>query len=282
MAAGRSGASLRVLFTFAGGIGHFAPLWPIARDLAGAGHVVAFGAQPALLKTVDAAGFVAFETGGSTFRADHVRAPLLRPDPEREYRAISDGYAGRIARERAPAIMALCDRWKPDLLVCDEMDFGAMVAAERHAVPYATMLVIASGLLARYELIAGPLNELRAAHGLPCDAELTMLSRHLVLSPFPPSLRDPGAPLPATARVFRPLRSTARDEVGTPTWLETLPKRPTVYLTLGTVFNVESGDLLQRLLEGLRDLPINLVMTVGAQIDPAELGPQPANVRVER
>jgi MGT family glycosyltransferase len=35
-------------------------------------------------------------------------------------------------------------------------------------------------------------------------------------------------------------------------------------------------------LSGVRDLPVELVVTVGRGIDPAELGEQPPNVRVER
>jgi MGT family glycosyltransferase len=45
---------------------------------------------------------------------------------------------------------------------------------------------------------------------------------------------------------------------------------------------MESGDLFQRVLAGLRELPIDLVVTVGRDIDPAEFGPQPANVHIER
>ena len=36
------------------------------------------------------------------------------------------------------------------------------------------------------------------------------------------------------------------------------------------------------MVEGLRDHSLNLVVTVGPDRDPAELGPQPANVHVER
>jgi UDP:flavonoid glycosyltransferase YjiC (YdhE family) len=60
-------------------------------------------------------------------------------------------------------------------------------------------------------------------------------------------------------------------------------RRPaTVYFTLGTVFNLESGDLFERVLAGLAELEIDVVATVGAEIDPAELGPLPPHVRVER
>jgi MGT family glycosyltransferase len=48
------------------------------------------------------------------------------------------------------------------------------------------------------------------------------------------------------------------------------------------VFNLESGDLFERVLAGLGELPIEVVATVGSQIDPKELGPLAANVRVEQ
>ena len=53
-------------------------------------------------------------------------------------------------------------------------------------------------------------------------------------------------------------------------------------MTLGTVFAQESGDLFPRLIAAVRDLPVDVLVTVGPAIDPAELGPQPAHVRVER
>jgi UDP:flavonoid glycosyltransferase YjiC (YdhE family) len=235
-----------------------------------------------LLPAIEQAGFVAFDTGGRTFRDEALRRPLLKLDMEREYRSVSQGYAGDIAGQRVPAIMDRILLWRPELLVCDEMDFGCMVAAERLSVPYATMLVIASGLLANHNLIAGPLNGLRTKHGLPADPELTMLSRYLVLSPFPQALRDPLTPLPATAHAFCPVVLGKGGWQEPPSWLADLPERPTIYATLGTVFNVEAGDLFQRVLEGLRTLPINLIVTVGPQIAPAEFGAQPDNVRIER
>lgn len=63
-------------------------------------------------------------------------------------------------------------------------------------------------------------------------------------------------------------------------WLASRSNQPTVYFTLGTVFNNECGDLFSRVITGLRDLPINLFVTVGRDIDPTELGLQPANVQI--
>jgi UDP:flavonoid glycosyltransferase YjiC (YdhE family) len=150
------------------------------------------------------------------------------------------------------------------VLVREESDFGAAVAADRLGLPRANVLILASDSFVRPEVVAGALDELRTEHGLPPDPELTALGRDLVISTFPPSLRDPGAAVP--------IRLTA----------PAVAAGAAVYFTLGTVFNLESGDLFARVLAGLRELGAEVIVTVGHGIDPSELGPQPPHVRVER
>ena len=270
-----------MLFTFAGGTGHFLPLVPLARAAEHGGHLVAFGGQPGMLTVIEAAGFSGFDTGGATLLSSSERTPLLELDMERELRAVREGFAGRTARRRAAAVLQLCEAWRPDVLVCDEMDFGALVAAERAEVPYASVVCIGSGSFVWPELIAEPLNELRATHGLPPDPELVMLQRYLILSPFPPSFRDPANPLPSTGHTIRPTLADGSGGEVEPAWLAELTVRPLVYFTLGTIFNLESGDLFERVLAGLSPLPVSIVVTVGRELEPQALGPQPANVRVE-
>lgn len=273
---------MRLLFTFVGGNGHFEPLVPIARAAQAAGHTVAFAGQPVMIPVIEAAGFVAFATAGVTLSSVPERLPLLTLDLEREDRALRDGFARRLARDRAAALLALCAEWQPDLIVCDEIDFGAMLAAERLGLPYASVLVIAAGSFVRSAVVGEALNELRAEYGLPADPELAMLRRYLVLSPFPPSYRDPAFPLPATAYSIRPLTIDPMQSSGDGPWKDFPNAAPVVYFTLGTVFNVESGDLFSRVLAGLSDLPINIIATVGREIDPAEFGPQPPNIQLAR
>jgi UDP:flavonoid glycosyltransferase YjiC (YdhE family) len=271
---------MRILFTFAGGSGHFEPLVPIARAAEAAGHIVAFAGQHAMVPAIEAAGFTAFAIAGATLSSVPERLPLLKLDLEREERDLREGFATRLARARVAAVLGLCAAWRPDLLVCDEVDFGAAIAAERLGLPYATVLVIAAGSFVRSQVVGEPLNRLRAEHGLPPDPDLAMLSRYLVLSPFPPSYRDPAFPLPATAHSLRPLALGAAPNDSVPPEMLHLNGAPTVYFTLGTVFNVESGDLFERVLAGLRDLPINVIATVGREIDPAEFGQQPARIQI--
>ena len=63
--------------------------------------------------------------------------------------------------------------------------------------------------------------------------------------------------------------------------LEALPDLPLVYVTLGTIFNRDL-DVFRTVIEGLRDQPVSVVVTVGPRNDPSALGPQPANVAVHQ
>jgi UDP-N-acetylglucosamine:LPS N-acetylglucosamine transferase len=212
---------------------------PLARAAHEAGHTVALtGRRSAVGPDVE---LDFFPTG---VERPPKRIPMRELDREREQREFR-GFAGRRARERADEVQVLCAEWRPDAVVCDETDFGALLVAERLGLPYASVFTTAPGFIP---------HDLRVA-----------LRAHLVLSPFPPSLRDPGP-----AHCFRTPGGARCDGP------------PTVYFTLGTVFNLESGDLFARVLAGLAELEVDVVATVGRQIDPEELGPQPERIRVER
>lgn len=272
---------MRFLFTFAGGRGHLDPLLPLARAAEVAGHEIVFVARPWMVPIVRSLGFEAWAAG-----SDEGLAPVTRElvpfDAEREQRALRDGFVGRIARERAPDLHALVADRPPDLIVWEETDFGAPIVAERLGLPHASVLVIASGSFVRADLLAPTLDDVRREHGLSADPEAAMLRRYLVFSPFPTSLRDPGSPPPAMVHGLGPGGGSRAAEVGAPPWARTIPGAPTIYVTLGTVFNHELGDLFARILTGLGPLRANVLVTVGREIDPASVGPQPPNVRVER
>lgn len=172
------------------------------------------------------------------------RLPLAEPDVENELRLLRERFAGPTASERAEALQDVLREWRPDALVHDESDFGSPAAAERDGIPSAAVLIGAAGTF--FE-----------AAGTPPP--------RVAISPFPPSFRDPGAAAPA-------LSIRLGDAP--------LAQGDMVYATLGTIFNLESGDLFGRLLAGLRGR--QAILTVGNAVDPAELGPPPPGVRVER
>jgi UDP:flavonoid glycosyltransferase YjiC (YdhE family) len=66
-----------------------------------------------------------------------------------------------------------------------------------------------------------------------------------------------------------------------PESLAALPHTDTVYLTLGTAFHDTPG-VFETALAGLRDLPLNIVVTTGPDSDPARLGRSARNVVIER
>jgi len=270
-----------MLFTFVGGHGHFEPLVPIARAAADSRHTVAFGCAASMVPAVEAASLTGFRVGADP-GGEPRRLPLRPPDRAREERDLRERFVRRAARYRVPHLTALCESFRPDLLVCDETDFGGLLAAERLGLPYASVQVIGSGSFVRPDVVGAALDELRAEHGLPPDPGLAMLSHYLVLSPFPRSYRDPAHPAPATTHGFRYPRPLQPSSGADGAWSRSRSGRAAVYFTLGTIFNLESGDLFDRVLAGLRELPVDVVVTVGHHVDPAELGPQPQNVRVER
>ena len=272
---------MRILFTFAGGRGHLDPLVPLARAAHAAGHDIVFVGRPWMLPIVRSLGFEAWPAG-SDLGLTPVSRELVPFDLEREQRALRDGFVGRIARERARDLLALEPDGPPDLIVWEETDFGAAIVAERLGVPHASVLVIASGSFVRADLLAATLDDVRREHGLPADPDAAMLARYLVLSPFPASLRDPDFPPPATVHGLGPGIAPPPVAGARPAWTRTIPGAPCIYVTFGTVFNHESGDLFPRVLAGLGPLRANVLVTVGREIDPVSLGPQPSHIRVER
>jgi hypothetical protein len=148
------------------------------------------------------------------------------------------------------------------------MDVGAGVAAEAAGVPSADVVVIAAGGFLDAGRLRPPLEQLRARHGLPGDPASRRLHGDLTLDPVPPGLRDPGDPLPDTAVAVRP---AILDDLAVGDPAPPANARRSIYLTLGTIFAQESGDLFLRVLAGLRGLDVDVLVTVRRELDPAEL-----------
>ncbi len=234
---------MRFLFGFVGGAGHLAPQLPIASALRAAGHAVAFSTYFSMVAQVEAAGFEALATGPRVAEPP-AKKPLLAPDPEREDEVARRVFAGRLARERSASVPEHCAAFRPDAVVCDEIDFGASIAAGRLGLPFATVLTGPTGAFPRRETVAAALALMPAPPGL-------------VLSGFPPSLRV--VPLPDRAHAFTPYAAGhARGDA--------------VYFTLGTIFIHECGDLPQRALAGLDGLEV--IETVTTFIPQADVLPR--------
>ncbi|HUS13744.1 MAG TPA: glycosyltransferase [Chloroflexia bacterium] len=289
----------RFLFSVSGGYGHLHPLVPLARALQRAGHDVAFAAGPTLRPLAEAAGFAVFPAGGNQAtdpEYQRVKAHLatLPVSLETELFAYPRLFVGIGARLRAPQLVAIAQAWQPDMLIREGGEYGAVVAAEYLNLPHATVSYAAAlqtlGLFERDA--AEHLDPVRRQWGLPPDPDLAALYRYLYLAYAPPSFGlhavtviGPAQHIPATTHFIRP---EVFDQPGTevlPEWVTRLPEQPTVYVTLGTEVNKEPDlypSVLQTIIAGLRDAPVNLIVTLGRDKDPADFGPQPAHVHIER
>lgn len=98
----------------------------------------------------------------------------------------------------------------------------------------------------------------------------------------PPSFRSTAiAEAGAPHRLVRPVPFDAVPGETLPAWGDELPRRPIVYVTLGALDNDAPG-VFEAALEGVREEPVNVVLTIGPGREPHELGPPPPNAHVER
>jgi MGT family glycosyltransferase len=104
---------------------------------------------------------------------------------------------------------------------------------------------------------------------------------YLYLDICPPSLQAPEASEIPVSHLLRPVDFRMIADELPPSWINELSEGPTVYVTLGTIFNRNVG-VFSQILQWLSNEPGNVVVTIGHDNDPASLGPQPRNVHIER
>ena len=273
----------RLLFTCRPMFGHYEPLRPLATAARDAGHVVAFATGAPADSWAGHDGFEAFPAGPSEdFRQEWgPRFPgwdRLVGDEQRRF-FFTQIFANLELVPRAVDLGHILDQWKPDLVVHEMAELAAPLVCATRALRYVDVSfgpLIPAALLRAAGTAAAPHWR---ARGLEPDTFAGLL-RHLYVDICPPALQNPEiASVPAVA----PMRPAAAQlaVAEAPAWLDALPDLPLVYVTLGTVYNRDL-DVFRTVIEGLRDQPVSVVVTVGRQNDPSALGPHPANVAVHQ
>jgi UDP:flavonoid glycosyltransferase YjiC (YdhE family) len=258
---------MRVLFASTRGAGHVGPLVPLARACLRAGHEVLLACPPSA------------SLNGLPWRE------VAEPTPE-EVAAVWNPTAGQgaahviqnlfvrtWARTALPDMLETVAEWRPDVVVRETMEFSSALAAERFEVPQVRFGIhLASqtdsddGFLAA--LAAEALDELRPEADLPPDPNAEELRRAPLFTLAPRSFSDGSGDV-------RRFRDTARPD---PLPLD----GPLVYVSFGSETPKSDlyPDLYRTAIEVLAELPVHVLVTTGR--DPAELGPVPPSVRVER
>lgn len=258
--------------------GHLGPLLPLVEALLSGGDEVVVSTGVEAAPTVEKCG-ARFSAAGA---GDGVWFERLRDRtrgnpgdgiaPER----INHYFVPRLFAEIAAADMIddvlACGRdLEPDLVIFENYALAGPLAAELLGVPGVTQLVGPMPDHDVYVLANDAVSPLWRSFG--CDVPgLAGVYRDLTIEICPPSL-EPNEVPGGEVLALRPAPLADR--------AATAPRRPLVYVTFGTFFNVNL-DLFRVVLEALADEPVDIVMTVGNDQDPAALSPFPPNARVER
>ena len=276
---------MRFLFTMHPAFGHFHAMVPLAQALKQHGHEVAFATGRSFGPVILRNGYSHFPCGldfdGSTdiFEALPGWSANEAQHPTDGLKQLY-GFIQELAPLMADDLTGLVSTWRPDVIIRDPVEFGGYIAAEYHGLPHATP--IWATYISAKALCPEAVVKLRRRYGLPDDPGLDTLDRYLVLDFLPPSWTFPNLPYPRVAHRFcAPPFDLSCGDARLPDWLSTLPRKPTVYATLGTTFNRSPGTF-QAILTALSTEPMNLILTVGRSMDPLQFGPQPDHIRIEQ
>lgn len=269
---------LRVLFTLQPSIAHANLFLPTVRALDARGHDVLVTTTATFVERVERAGVPAIEGGFDWFDRDiFAYWPDFAEVPRDQVAAFFIGTicATRLAPQMASSLDAIIDRFSPDILVRDITEFGAVIAAEEHRLPTASLGFGPSpGPFRHLPLVEGPLRSLRADASSPPDL-VGLAALHFA----PQAFMAEGVELAAPLHLIRPdVFEGTTPATGEIDFGARSNGRPLVYVSLGTVFS--TPELFQPILDGLADAPVDVIATTG-RFSPADLD-VPANARVEQ
>jgi UDP:flavonoid glycosyltransferase YjiC (YdhE family) len=274
---------MRFLFCSRPAYGHVYPLMPLALAARDAGHDVEFATTGPFLAKLRALGFPTHDVG---ITIEQALEELIASTPAeamprgRDGRPDLDGWGtlflDLVARRTATDLAALLRRSRPHVVVYEQYESGAAVAAHAAGVP-----AICHSLSPRppdevARAIAGDrLERLWGEHGVP-SASFDVFTGDAYLDIFPAVLQQPSFVADPARTAMRHV-PFAEPAVGLPAWVGTRC-RPLVYLTLGTV--VATDEVLRPAIEGLATLDADILLALGSA-DGTDLGTVPRNVHVE-
>lgn len=257
---------MRILLASNRSAGHFNPLVPFAHACLRAGHEVLVSAPEPCREHADRAGIRLAPHGLAEPAAIAAIGARARAAPEEERNQIMlvDMFAGEHARAALPGMLETARAWRPDVILRETCEFASLAVSERLGIPaWHVAIFLAAGGQRDWGDLDAALQRLGAPAARFRSPYLTVAPRSLEAAPAPPGTLRFHVPAPVPA---------VREG------------RPLVYLTFGSIAPGAGffPDLFRRALDALAGLDARILVTVGNDADPAELGPQPAGVRVER
>jgi UDP:flavonoid glycosyltransferase YjiC (YdhE family) len=275
---------MRVLISTRMGAGHFGPMIPFAHALLRDNHEVLVTAPSSAADMVADAGLDhhPIPDPPTEGRQEIFARAMTLDDEEANAIVVGDLFVRKDTPAAFPHLLGVIERWQPDVVLHDISDFAAGLAAEAAGVPAANVAItLGVHMRSLGETLSAALGEVRAQLGLAPDPQLERLSGTPSFTLMPERLEDP-----ATAATTKPLRFRVpepRRPRPLPDWWSG-DDRPLVYLTFGSVAPTMSyfPSLYREAIDALSELPMRVLVTVGRERDPADLGPTSATVHVAR
>jgi UDP:flavonoid glycosyltransferase YjiC (YdhE family) len=268
------------------GAGHLGPLIPFARAFRRAGDTVLVAAPHSAAQAVRAEGFSAwlFDDAPEHER-DAIFATVRQlPEDDRGPYVFSEAFIRLDARAAVPGMLDVCRRWNPDVVVSEISELAGPLVAEALGIPTVCVGIFQQGkgdAIVGASSVMRAIDELRAELGLPDDVDGQRFLSAPYFTLVPEALEDPATPGPRAAWRFRDLDAPYAGAQGDRFAGD---ERPLVYLTFGSVAPTMEffPDVYRGAIDSFSALPVRVLVTVGRDRDPAELGPVPSNVQVER
>jgi hypothetical protein len=273
---------MKVVFSALPAYGHIFPLIPLALAIRDAGHEVLFATGVDFHAVLRRAGLRAAQVGkprlSVTMTAiEGVRVAGGGVSPEQAVSRAGRVYGSDIPRQIVADLRSVLADFEPDLLVHDPGNPGAGLAAGIVGVPamvHAYGRAPGGSLTTAVEhFLAEYVAELGVA---PMPARYPSSFGNPTIDICPPSLQRADF-LALNNRIE--LRPTAYADAGNVPDFATSGDR-VAYVTLGTIYG--AVDLLRHVVDGLTRLGMRILVATGPSIDPAELGPLPESVSIER
>jgi UDP:flavonoid glycosyltransferase YjiC (YdhE family) len=274
---------MRVLISTRQGAGHFGPLIPFAHALLRNNDEVVVTAPASAAPMIAGAGLDHHpipDPPQAEREPIFARARTLDPD-EANSVVVSDLFVRIDTRAAYPHMVAAIERWQPDVMLYDISDFAAGLAAEAKELPTVSVSITQAMHMQKLARpIAEALDEVRAEIGLEPDPRLERLAATPSFSLIPKALEYPETE--GVDRILR-FREEHHEPRPLPDWWHN-DEWPLVYLTFGSVVPTMEPFLgvYRAAIDALSVLPVRVLVTIGRDRDPAELGPVAPNVHVAR
>jgi UDP:flavonoid glycosyltransferase YjiC (YdhE family) len=253
---------MRLLFSATPAYGHVLPLSALAEAAVEAGHDVALLTSPGFRSeaVAELAPEVAFLAAGampakfSEEAARRTGADVFQPTPE----VIGEIFGGARVDLGGDASLEQARQWAPDVIVAESFDAIGPLIAARLSIPWHQVGIGAA-------VPAVIVNEIeRAAASRYRAAGLVPVPAASYIDPCPSALQDPDWSSRVPVRPIQPRAHRRREPVAFERPAFSDPAKPTVLVTLGTIFS--DPDVLSATVGSVIHNDVNVIATLGSSM----------------